>query len=366
MSELKRYRILILIIAFLLIAVGIIMVYDATAIKAYEHYGNSLYFLIRYGLFLTIGLIASLLILSFDKKFLQRYSKPVMFIALFLLGLVLMPKVGTEAGGARRWLSYGILNFQPSEFAKLALVLYLASYLSRKGFEIKNFMYGLLPVLMVTFLTVVLILLEPDLGSGVLIFLVAAFMIFVGGMKLLHLVLLGLLSIPAIFYLIVTKPYRMRRIVAFLNPWQHKSDAGYQLVQSLIALGSGRVIGVGLGCGEQKLYYLPAAHTDFIFSIIGEELGFIGTLSIVILYVLFAYFGLKLAFKMHDVFSKLVILGIVILISLQALIHIGSTTGLIPTKGLPLPFVSYGGSSLFFNMIAVAILLNVSRVKKQG
>jgi len=364
MSKLRKYRISILIIVLILISVGLVMVYDATAVKAYEYYGNSFYFLNRHLFFLFLGLICSLIVMNLDIEILKKYSKLTILTALCLLGLVLIPQVGYEVGGAQRWFRLGAINFQPSEFAKVALILYLGEFLSRKGFEVRNFKRGLLPVLLVTLACVGLILLEPDLGTGILVFSVAIFMIFAGGARVLHLLMLGALSIPAIFYLILVKPYRIRRIIAFLNPWQHQQGASYQLVQSLIALGSGSLFGVGLGRGQQKLYYLPASHTDFIFSIIGEELGLIGTVGIIILFILFIFYGAKLAFSIHRPFSKLVILGIISLISLQAIIHIGTSTGSIPTKGLPLPFISYGGSSLVFNMIAVAILLNVSRERE--
>jgi cell division protein FtsW len=361
-DNLRRYRITIITIVLMLMAVGLVMIYNVTGIRAHEYYGSSLYFLNRHVFFICLGLIAALIILGLDTQRLRRFSKPAMLIALFLLALVLIPRLGYKVGGARRWFKIGAFNFQPSEFAKIALILYLGDFLARKGFEIENLKKGFLPAFFVTLLCAGLILLQPDLGTGLLVFSVAVFMIFAGGVKIRHLLFLALLAIPALVFLILLKPYRMRRIMSFLNPWQYSQDAGYQLVQSLIALGSGNIFGVGLGRGEQKLYYLPAAHTDFIFSIIGEELGFIGTSGIVVLFILFIYYGAKLAFGVHDQFRKLVILGLVSLISLQAIIHIGTSTGSIPTKGLPLPFISYGGSSLVFNMIAVAIMLNVSRV----
>ncbi len=361
MFQLRKYRLSILIVVLILIAIGLVMVYDATAIRAYEYYGDSFYFLKRHLFFLFLGLLSSLIVMSIDTDTLRKFSKIIMFSALFLLVLVLMPSVGKEVGGARRWFGLGVFNFQPSEFAKVALVLYLAEFLSRKVYEIKGFTLVLIPALLITAICVGLIFLEPDLGTGLLIFSVAIFMIYIGGVRVTHLLSFLILTIPIVSYLIITKPYRLRRIIAFLDPWQHQLDLSYQLVQSLIALGSGQFFGVGLGRGEQKLYFLPAAHTDFIFSIIGEELGFIGTTGIILLFILFIFFGAKLAFNSYYLFSKLVIFGIIFIISIQALIHIGSCIGLIPTKGLPLPFISYGGSSLVFNMIAVALLLNVSR-----
>jgi cell division protein FtsW len=284
-----------------------------------------------------------------------------MFLAIILLVLVLMPHVGRRAGGAQRWFHLGFFDFQPSELAKLAIILYLADYLVRKDYKINYFHTGFLPAIIVICFVAGLILMQPDLGTAVLLITVSLLMLFAGGARWLHVSLLATAALPVVSYLIFFKPYRMRRVVAFLNPWAHKADEGYQLIQSLIALGSGGLLGVGLGQGQQKLFYLPAAHTDFIFSIIGEELGFAGAFSLIMLYVIFIIFSGMIAMNLKDIFARYVIFGVVCLIGLQVVVHIGSSTGFLPTKGLPLPFISYGGSALFFNMIAVALLLNVSR-----
>lgn len=364
MLTVRQCRISIFVITITLIAVGLVMVYNSTAIKADEYYGSHSYFFKRHALSIFIGLILSLFVMSLEAETLRKYSRPIILFGILLLIMVLVPSLGKKVSGARRWFSSGPLNFQPAEFVKVAIILYLADFLSRKSFEIKNFTRSFLPAIIVIFICVGLILIQPDLGTAILIFTIAVIMLFIAGAKIKHLLSLGILALPAVFYLILLKPYRLRRVTAFLDPWQHSSDSGYQLIQSLIALGSGRFFGVGLGRGEQKLYFLPAAHTDFIFSIIGEELGFIGASAIILIFILFIFFAAIIVIKSDKLYSKLLISGVVSLISLQAIIHIGTSTGSIPTKGLPLPLISYGGSSLVFNMIAIALLLNVSRERE--
>jgi cell division protein FtsW len=361
MSTIRFCRLVIFIIAAILISFGLIMVYNSTAIKAYEYYGNASYYLLRHMLFILIGLVFSFVLMLVDTKYLERWAKTAVVVAIVLLVLVLVPHIGKRAGGAQRWFYLGFFNFQPSEFAKLAIILYLADYLVRKDYKINFFFSGFLPPILIISLMTGLILLQPDLGTAVLLLAVALFMLFAGGARWLHVSLLALASLPAVIYLILLKPYRIRRVIAFINPWEHKADEGYQLIQSLIALGSGGFWGVGLGQGQQKLYYLPAAHTDFIFSIIGEELGFFGVFCLLGLYITMVIAATVLAFNIKNEFSRYVIFGVVCLIGLQVVVHAGSSIGFLPTKGLPLPFISYGGSALVFNMIAIALLLNVSR-----
>lgn len=361
MPSLRYCRIIIFTVSFILICFGLIMVYNSTAVKAYEYYGSSSHYLIRHFLFIIIGLCASVGVMLIETKYLRKFARPLAAAAVFLLALVLVPSIGRRVGGAQRWFYLGFVNFQPSEFAKLAIILYLSDYLVRKDYKINYFFQGFLPPLLVILTMAGLILLEPDLGTTLLLLVISMFILYAGGARWRHIVLFTLTSIPAVLYLIFLKPYRLRRLIAVFNPWAHKEDAGYQLIQSLIALGSGGFWGVGLGRGQQKLYYLPAAHTDFIFSIIGEELGFIGVFSLILLYLTLIIFSAIIAFNIRNQFAKYVILGVSSLIGLQAIVHIGSSTGFLPTKGLPLPFISYGGSALVFNMVAIALLLNVSR-----
>ncbi len=361
MPSIRFCRIVIFVICAILISFGLIMVYNSTAVKAYEYHGNASYYLLRHLIFILIGVTICFILMLVDVKNLQKWAKPVMFLAIITLILVLVPNIGRRAGGAQRWFRLGFFNFQPSEFAKLAVILYLADYLVRKDYKISYFFSGFLPAIMVICLAAGLILLQPDLGTAVLLLTVSLFMLFAGGARWFHVSLLGLATLPVVGYLIYFEPYRLRRMISFVDPWKHKADEGYQLIQSLIALGSGGFLGVGLGRGQQKLFYLPAAHTDFIFSIIGEEFGFVGAFSLIVLYIMFIVFSGIIALNLKNMFARYVIFGVVCLISLQVVVHIGSSTGFLPTKGLPLPFISYGGSALVFNMIAVALLLNVSR-----
>lgn len=284
-----------------------------------------------------------------------------MGFSVILLILVLVPHIGHETAGARRWFRIGPLNFQPSEFAKIAILVYLADFLSRKEKSVKSFMYGYLPPIMVLGLVLGLVLLEPDLGTAIAVSVVSVLMLFVGGVNTIYILASMLASIPVLYFLLFRVPYRRKRMVIFLNPWSDKRGAGFQIIQSFIAIGSGGLFGVGLGQSRQKLFYLPASHTDFIFSIIGEELGFLGAAAVVVLFMLFVWEGMKITFSAADNFGKLLSMGLVSLIALEAAINIGVTAGVLPTKGLPLPFISYGGTSLIFHLTAVGLLLNIAR-----
>lgn len=357
----KKLRTQLFVVTVILIAFGIVMVYSASAIYAHEYLKDSAYFLKRHLIYLFLGIIASLWIMSVDYNVIKKYIKPVLMISFLLLILVLIPGIGREIAGARRWFRFSIFSFQPSQIVKLALILYIADVLSRKQSEIKSFFHGFLPPMIILGLSVGLILLQPDLGTAVAIGVVTYILLFIAGIRLFHLVPLLVSSLPALGVIILAKPYRMNRMLAFLNPWKDPQGIGFQIIQSYIALGSGGLFGVGLGHSRQKLFYLPGAHTDFIFSIIGEELGLIGTASIVILFIIFIWFGIRIAIRSRDLFGHLAALGIVLMIGLEALINIGVATGSIPTKGLPLPFISYGGSSLIFDMMGVALLLNIAK-----
>ena len=360
----RQTRISILIITSLLIAVGVIMVYSASAIYAYEKLGDSLFFLKRHLVFLFIGVVSALLVMRIDYRHFKKYSYALLFTSLLLLVLVLIPGIGHQAGGARRWFRFWLFGFQPSEAVKICMIIYFADALSRKGNEIRRFLSGFLPPALILGTCLGLILLEPDLGTAALIGFVAVIMFFVSGANIQHMVYMGLLALPFLYFAIFKTPYRRNRVIAFLNPWRDPKGTGFQMIQSFLALGSGGLIGVGLGQSKQKLFYLPASHTDFIFSIIGEELGFLGVLSVLALFFALAIQGMRVVAKCNDHFGRLVSLGIVSMITLEAIIHIGVSIGSFPTKGLPLPFISYGGSSLVFHMIAIGILLSITRERK--
>ena len=349
----------IYIITTILICIGIIMVYSSSAIVAYERFKDSAYFLKRHFFYLILGLILALIAMSFDYRKLQKFSKPLMFISFALLIAILLK--GRAISGAKRWFRVGSLSFQPSELAKISLMIYLSDILARKQVRIRNFFEGFLPPAMVAGGTLLLVLLQPDLGTCIDIAIITAILFFVSGIRLRHLAASVLGLLPVIYIAVFHAAYRRRRILAFLDPWKDPRGIGFQIIQSFLALGSGGLFGVGLGQSRQKLFYLPESHTDFIFSIIGEELGLIGTASVVILFILFLWQGMKVAFNCHDLFGKFLSLGIVSMITLEALINIGAGTGSIPTKGLPLPFISYGGTSLMFHIASVGILLNIAR-----
>jgi len=359
----RDIRISLTVIFTILLSLGVVMIFSASSIYALRELGSSTYFLKRHLFYLFFGLIAMGISMMVDYRVLAKYAKPLMAISIVSLVLVLISGLGKEVSGARRWFQLFGFSFQPSEFTKLIMIIYVADFLARKRNKIRSLSEGFLPVMMVLGATCLLILKQPDLGTTVLIAAVIFIMLFVAGARLLHLGVVIAMALPVMYFLISRVAYRLRRIQAFLDPWKDQQGAGFQLVQSQIALGSGGIFGIGLGKSVQKLYYLPAAHTDFILSIVGEELGLVGTLSVIVLFVLFIWQGARIAKRSEDPFGYFLALGIVVMIALQAIINIGVIIGAFPTKGLPLPFVSYGGSALIVQMICVGILLNISRVQ---
>ena len=312
-----------------------------------------------------LGFIGMFFTARLDYSKIRRYSRALILVSILLLVAVFLPGIGKEAGGARRWISLGNFSFQPSEFVKFTLIIYLADFLSRRQDVIKIFYRGFLPALVVSAFIGGLILLQPDFGTASLLVLVCFILFFVAGVNLKYIFSVLVLSIPLVYLLVFRVPYRLRRILAYLDPWKDPKGAGWQIIQSYVALGSGGLFGLGLGQSRQKLFYLPQTSTDFILSIIGEELGFLGTFSILILFVLFIWQGLKIALKAKDLYGALLSFGIVLMIGLQAIIHIAVVSGSMPTKGLPLPFISYGGSSLIFSLIGVGIVLSVAKHRQR-
>ncbi len=350
----------LLIIAAILVCIGIVMVFSSSSCYAYERYNDSAFYLKRHIVHFVIALALATLVIRFDYRKIRRFTKILLGISVFSLVLVLLPGVGHEAGGAKRWIRMGILGFQPSECATLFLVIYLADVLERKQIHIRDFFRGFMPPLVASGITVLLILAQPDLGTAVMLSLLFLTMMFASGVNMMYLVPFVFASVPVLYFLIFRVPYRLRRIIGYLDPWSDSQSAGFQIVQSFLALGSGGIFGLGLGASRQKLFYLPQAHTDFIFSIIGEEMGLIGTLGIVLLFSAFIWLGIRISMKARDLFGKFLALGITVSIGLKAIINIAVSTGAIPTKGLPLPFISYGGTALIFNIIGVAFLLNIA------
>ena len=360
----RNIRISIASITMILICIGTVMIFSSSCVYALQTLGSSTYFLNRHLLFLAIGLVATFFVMTIDYRELQHYAKPLLVIAIISLVFVLVPGIGKQSFGARRWFKIGFLSFQPSEFFKIVMLIYVSDFLSRKQSKIRDFREGFLPLILILGVSCLLILKQPDLGTTVFMASVVLLMMFVAGARVWHVASLVVLTLPVIYLLIARVPYRMARIMAFLDPWNDSQGIGFQLTQSQIALGSGGIFGVGLGHSQQKLFYLPAAHTDFIFSIIGEELGLLGMLAVIFLFSLFIWQGARIAKRARDGFGYFLSLGIVIMIGLQTIINIGVSIGAFPTKGLPLPFISYGGSALIVNLMAVGLLLNISRTQE--
>lgn len=359
----RQNRIYLAATFFCLICIGVVMIYSSSCVYAMQELKDSAYFLKRHLVFLGIGFILTLAAMAIDYRILQRYAKPLLIFSILLLILVLIPGIGKRSSGAQRWFKFGMLSFQPSELVKLAVIIYTADFLARKQKLITDFKQGFVPLMLMMGLVCALVVKQPDLGTTVEIAIVVLGMMFVAGARMAHLGLIALAAVPVVIYLVTSASYRMARIMAFLDPWQDAQGIGFQLTQSQIALGSGGWWGVGLGHSQQKLFYLPAAHTDFIYSIIGEEFGLRGTLFIIFLFGFLLWQGTRIAIRTTDSFGYYMCVGILIMFGLQSVVNIGVSMGALPTKGLPLPFISYGGSALIFHMAAVGLLLNISRIQ---
>lgn len=350
-----------LLIAVLgLLTIGILMVYSTTSVMAVRDFGEEVFFLKRHALFTFLGLLILIGAARVDYRIWQRLSYPLLGLSLLMMLLVFVPGLGRSSGGAQRWLEIAGFSFQPAELAKIALVIYLADSLSRKGEKVKHFLFGVLPHLITTGVLVLTLLFQPDFGTAVVLILLMGVMLFSAGVRFRHLALLFLPVLPLFYFLVWNIPYRRARWLAFLDPWSDPQGSGFQIIQSYLALGQGGLWGEGLGSGRQKLYYLPEAHTDFIFSVIGEELGFLGVVLTLGLFFTFLWRGFFIASTRGSLFGRLLGFGLVCLIGIQAVLNIAVVLGLLPTKGLPLPFVSYGGSAMVVNLLAVGILLNLS------
>ena len=356
----------LLAVTMILALVGLVMVFSASAIVAGNRFQDPGFYLKRQVAWLALGVLLMHLASRIDYTFWKKLSIPILACTLVLLVMVLVPSFGMSAKGARRWLPLGPLSVQPAEMVKLVAVMYMAAYLSKKADRITSFRDGLLPALIVIGLLSGLVLLEPDLGTVVVLGLVTVGMCFLAGARLFHLIALGVCAIPAVLALVLGSSYRRQRLMTFLAPWKDPSDSGFQITQSFLAFGSGGPFGVGLGEGKQKLYFLPEAHTDFVLALIGEELGLIGTTTVILLFAFFVWRGVQIAARARVTFGRYLGMGITLLIGVQALVNAAVVTGLLPTKGLTLPFVSYGGSSLVVSLVGVGILLSISRDRHTG
>lgn len=347
-----------------LLTIGVIMVYSASAAFAYHKYGDPFYFAKRQLLFAALGVFVMLVIANIDPHKFYQATVPALIICFVLLIVVLIPGVGILRNGARSWLGIGAFSIQPSEFMKLAMILFLSRILSHPNYKIMKFMKGLLPCLLLLGFTFGIIMLQPDLGTGTVFVGTGLVMIFVAGARIKHLMGFAALGVAGFIGLVLAAPYRIQRIIAFLDPWKDPLGAGYHLIQSLYAIGPGGLLGLGLGMSRQKHLYLPEPHTDFIFSILAEELGFLGAATVIVLFAILVWRGIRVATYSTNIFSNLVAVGITSMIMIQAVINIGVVSGTFPVTGITLPFLSYGGSSLTLTLAAVGILLNLSRYSK--
>ena len=355
-----RYDPLLLGAVLLLTVLGVVMVYSASAVYAGARLGDGLWFFKRQLAGAALGVAAMVLALRVGYRRLEKLAGPLLLLSLLLLVLVHVPGLGRAAGGARRWLAMGPLQFQPSEVAKLALVLWVSRSLARRQDRIGDFSAGLLPHLLVVGLVSALLLAEPDFGTTAVLVCLTFALLFIAGTPLLHLACTAAVGAPIAVFLVWHSPYRLRRVLAFLDPWADPRGHGYQAVESLLAFGAGGSSGVGLGGSHQKLFFLPAAHTDFILSIVGEELGFVGVCCVLLLFAVVIWRGLKAAHNAAEPFGCYVALGVTLLLALEALVNAGMALSLLPTKGMALPFLSYGMSSVVASLIGAGILLSVS------
>lgn len=350
-------------IVLALIAFGVVMVFSASAVFASQRYSNGHFFLVRQGLFTAAALPLMLIASRIDYHRWRRLTYPILTVTTALLVYVALG-FGHSAGGAARWITVGPVHVQPAEMAKLAMILWLAYSLSKKQEAIRTFRIGILPHLVVMGLFALLCLRQPDFGSATMICVLTFVMLFAAGAKVGPIALLVAAGASIAAILVWVSPYRMRRIEAFLDPFAHRQDAGYQIAESLLSFGSGGATGVGIGDSRQKLFFLPEAHTDFISAIVGEELGFIGISLVVLAFVSIVIRGVRIAFRASDDYGAFLAIGVTMFIGLQAFTNLAVAMGLLPTKGLVLPFLSYGGSALLVNAAAVGILLNVSRPRE--
>jgi len=349
-----------------LVGIGLVMVFSASSATAYAQHGDIAYYLKRQLVWLAIGLAGAYALYRLDYRRLRGIAPYLLIAAVIGLLLVFVPHVGLGVNGGRRWIGTGGLSLQPSEFAKLALVIYLSAVLSARGDRITSITRGLVPLCVPVAIMAVLVLKEPDMGTASLLIFVAFALFFAAGARVVHLVAVVVATLPFAALTVFASPYRRARVFAFVDPWRDPLNTGFHIVQSLLALGSGGIFGVGLGASRAKFFYLPEQYTDFIFSVLGEELGLIGTLVVIALFVTLAYRSVRIALVAPDRFGFFLAIGCAAMITIQAFVNIGVVSSSWPVTGVPLPFISFGGSSLVVNLLAVAIIANVGRHRRVG
>jgi cell division protein FtsW len=360
------YDVQLLFPVLFLVGIGVVMVYSASSVIAGESYGNSYLFLRKQALFALAGAAILIACRHVPYRWYRPLTYPLLVLAMALLAAVHVPGIGAEAGGATRWLRLGPLTFQPSELARLILILYLAYSIDRKQAQIKVFSIGFAPHMVILAAFAVLIITQPDFGSVVILAIITWIMLYVGGVRIVYLLMTVVMLLPAAYYVLVNAAYRLKRLLSFLDPWQYQNAEGYQVIHSMMAFGTGGLWGTGVGKGYQKLFYLPEPHTDFIFSVIGEELGLVGVTVILTLYGLILWRGVAIARAARDPYGSFLASGLTVGILLQVCVNMAVTLGLLPTKGLTLPFLSYGGTSLLVNMAAIGILMNIGAAGRRS
>jgi cell division protein FtsW len=358
----------IVIATLFLVTIGLAMVYNASSAigPAKRHPLPETYFLERQALSALLGVFAFLAARYFPYRYYEKLAYPMLLVAFIFLGLVMVPGIGREAGGATRWLNLGPFSFQPSELGKFCLIIYLAYSMAKKGKSMAVFWIGVLPHVFMAGAMAFMFMVQPDYGSAVLLCGISGLMLFMGGVRVRYLILLGLIGVALVLIYLFSEEYRMVRVYAFLWPDRYPSGSAYQIKHSLFAFGSGGLWGSGLGAGIQKLFYLPEPHTDFIFSVLGEETGLAGVLTVVLLYSLLAWRGFAVARGVPDAFGAYLAAGLVLCIIIPAVTNIGVTMRLLPTKGLSLPFISYGGTSLVMNLMSAGVLCNIAATNAQA
>ena len=347
--------------AIILILFGLIMIYSASSIWAMYKFSDSFKYVKQQGLFILVGIILVLIISKIDYRIYYKNATKIFLICIILLILVLIPGIGSVRNGSRSWFGIGSFGIQPSEFAKIGLIILTSKYLSKSNKFVKNIKKGVIPILSILFLVFGLIMLQPDFGTGMIIVISIIAMLFIAGVNMKFFIGLGLLGAIGIIVLIVIAPYRMDRITSFIDPWSDPLGTGFQIIQSLYAIGPGGLLGMGFLKSRQKQFYLPEPQTDFIFSIISEEFGVLGVVIISSLFILLLLFGIKIALNTKDNFAKLLSFGLIFQMLIQAVMNLMVVIGLIPVTGVTLPFLSYGGSSLLVSMVAIGIIMNISK-----
>lgn len=362
----SRTLAMLTLIITILIAIGTIYIYAASSVFSLEKFGSAHYFVSKQLLGIVLGVTALIFFRSIPLHVLKKLSGLFFLATLGFTVLTLVPGMSTAIHGSRRWLSLGGILVQPSEMLKIGLLLFLARSIERKQFNVKNFWKSYAPLLIIIGISAAILLKQPDFGLTVTLTTTTLILLFIAECSMRHLLLTAGSLIPVVALLIIVAPYRVQRVLTFLDPWSDPKGRGFQIIQSLISIGSGHWFGMGIGQSKQKFFYLPMQHTDFIFSIIAEETGFIGVSIIITLYVLLLFYGVRCAWQLKDTFSIFFVLGFVILTTLQALINMYVATGLLPTKGIGLPFISYGNSALVANLAMLGIVMNCVRAEKNS